>query len=71
MLENKLIQITAPVSYPLFGIHMLDIKIFSAPNLPYTYIKMPFISVADLDPGYGAFLPLDPGSGMNITDLIF
>ncbi len=35
-------------------------------------------SVGDLDPGYGAFCPwfqdgkkLDPGSGMNIPDLIF
>jgi hypothetical protein len=62
-MANKLFQIPAPVSYPLFGIHMLDIKIFNAPNLPYTYIKMPFISVADLDPCSGAFCPWirDPG----------
>jgi|LakMenEpi03Aug12_release.lakeMendotaPanAssembly.Ray.scaffolds.fasta_scaffold2839320_1 hypothetical protein len=26
-------------------------------------------SVADPDPGSGAFWPLDPGSGMNIPDL--
>jgi hypothetical protein len=32
---------------------------------------MPFCSVADLDPGSGVFLTMDPGSGLTIPDHIF